>query len=91
MDSDSFDQTDPVADVAEKGGSEADEQALNSDLGHGRCRRCGGPVRSRRRKNGYCGDRCRLRDHRDKVRDRRMALLDRISTVVEELRRELNG
>lgn len=56
----------------------------------GRCRRCGEPVRGRRR-NGYCADKCRMKDHRDAERRRRLALLDTISAVVEELRREVRS
>ena len=52
------------------------------------CRRCGEPVRGRRR-NGYCGDKCRMQDARDRDRQRRLELLDTISATVEELRREV--
>jgi hypothetical protein len=53
-----------------------------------RCRRCGEPVQGRRR-NGYCGDACRMRDRRAEDERRRLELLDTISAAIEELRREV--
>jgi hypothetical protein len=52
------------------------------------CRRCGEPIRGRRR-NGYCSDRCRMRDHREHEAERRRELLTTIETSVAALRREL--
>lgn len=54
------------------------------------CRHCGQPVQGRRT-NGYCSDRCRMRDRRDEHRRKRLELLDTISAAVEELRGALGG
>lgn len=89
MDRGDLNRDGPEVGSAEKDGSEADVQALNGHLELARCRRCGRHVKGKRT-NGYCGDRCRLRDRREKVRNRRLELLDTISTAVEELRRELD-
>ena len=43
------------------------------------CRRCGEPVRGRRR-NGWCSDRCRMRDYRE----RRAARVNDLITTVEQ-------
>ena len=64
--------------------------ASNSQPKPTQCRRhdCGEPVQGRRR-NGYCSDRCRMRDVRDAERCRRLDLLDALSATVEQLRREV--
>ena len=55
-----------------------------------RCRRCGEPVRGRRR-NGYCGDRCRMKDNRHQRAARLNHLLTSIERLVGALRDELEG
>lgn len=50
--------------------------------------RCRQPVAGRTR-NGYCSDRCRVRDVRDLDRRRRLDLLDAINIAVEQLRLEV--
>jgi hypothetical protein len=54
------------------------------------CRRCGEPVKGRRR-NGYCSDRCRMRDRRENQAARVNGLLTTIEESVVALRRELEG
>jgi predicted nucleic acid-binding Zn ribbon protein len=52
------------------------------------CRRCGGPINGRRR-NGYCSDRCRMRNRREQNRARLAALLQRLEDDLRALRDEL--
>jgi hypothetical protein len=56
------------------------------------CLQCGGPVRGRRR-NGYCGDRCRMRAARmaDSARiETFVALLASVESVIGAVREELS-
>ena len=52
------------------------------------CRHCGGPIRGRRR-NGYCSDRCRMRDRRATRPEKLMELLMSVEAAVAELRAAL--
>ncbi len=52
------------------------------------CRRCGGQVKGRRR-NGYCSDRCRMRDRRDVARRELEKHLEQAERALAELRREV--
>jgi hypothetical protein len=65
------------------------EQALETrtsgSLDAPTCRRCGRSVTGRRR-NGYCSDKCRMRDNREKHRRERDALLDELAAKVQKLR-----
>jgi hypothetical protein len=54
------------------------------------CRRCGGPVRGRRR-NGYCSDKCRLAHRREGQRRKQLELLNAIDATVQQLRNELQS
>ena len=57
---------------------------------HPPCRRCGRPIEGRRR-NGYCSDRCRMQDHRQRQAERVNDYLDTIERTVVALRTELEG
>ena len=52
------------------------------------CRQCGGPIRGRRR-NGYCGDACRMRARRAEDAARRRELLTRLKGIVTAVEVEL--
>jgi hypothetical protein len=54
------------------------------------CHRCDGPIKGRRT-NGYCSDKCRLRDRRSREARRRSTLLNRLREVVNELEHELSA
>jgi endogenous inhibitor of DNA gyrase (YacG/DUF329 family) len=54
------------------------------------CRRCGDLVLGRRR-NGYCSDKCRMRDHRRWQAERLHNHLTTIEQAVQALREELEG
>ena len=54
------------------------------------CRRCGEPIRGRRR-NGYCSDRCRMRDRRERERMRVGDLMRQLANNLDALRDELVG
>jgi len=56
----------------------------------GLCRRCGEPVKGLRR-NGYCSDRCRMRDRREREQARIDELLQRLEDDLNALRVELFG
>ncbi len=52
------------------------------------CKRCGEPVRGRRR-NGYCSDRCRRRDERAAQKRDRQALMAALRDLVAAVECEL--
>ncbi len=52
------------------------------------CKRCGEPVRGRRR-NGYCSDRCRRRDEREAQRRNRLVLMAALRDLVAAVECEL--
>lgn len=52
------------------------------------CRRCGHEIRGRR-KNGYCSDRCRMRDNRERDAERRRGLVAQLREAVAAVEREL--
>ena len=48
------------------------------------CKRCGGEIRGRRW-NGFCSDRCRMADRRERINERRRGMLSRLKGVVGEI------
>jgi hypothetical protein len=80
-------ETDERVDVhpAEERALRSRRPASNGHADHPRCRRCGGPVRGRRR-NGFCSNRCRLAERREARRRNQLELLATINTAVEQLR-----
>lgn len=54
------------------------------------CRQCGRPVRGRRR-NGFCGDKCRMQRRRMERADRCRELLATLEEGLHQLRRMLKG
>jgi hypothetical protein len=81
-------QQDPVTRPVEITGLGTRTSASEAKPQSRRCKRCGQTVQGRR-KNGYCGDRCRMRDLRDAQRRRLAILLDTLSATVEQIRREV--
>ena len=66
------------------------ETLTTASEGHperGRCRRCGAPVRGRRR--DYCSNACRMRDRRAAQAKRVDSLLDSLQASLTALREEL--
>ena len=82
----------------DKGKAGADEQNVaaperqpsQAHSAEGRCRQCGGPIRGRRR-NGFCGDACRMRVYRQQLAEERRALIEHLKQVVNDVERELLG
>jgi hypothetical protein len=54
------------------------------------CTRCGKQIKGRRR-NGYCSDKCRMRDARDAEAETRFRIVARLKAAVAEVERELIG
>jgi hypothetical protein len=52
------------------------------------CRRCGSPMRGRRR-NGFCSDRCRMAARREGEANRRRQAIDRLKAAVTAVEGEL--
>jgi len=52
------------------------------------CQGCGTEIRGRRR-NGFCGDACRMRFRREQIAVKRRPLVDRLKRVVHDVEREL--
>ena len=61
-----------------------------SHPGEGACRRCGGPIRGRRR-NGYRSDRCRMQDYREAERETLIQMFDDVQTRIADLRIAVTG
>jgi hypothetical protein len=78
----------PNVRAVEPCGSATRTSGSEGHTGDRRCRRCGGAVQGRRR-NGWCSDKCRLRDARELRGRKRRELLDVIAMAVEELRADL--
>jgi hypothetical protein len=70
--------------------SAPERQPVEADSAAGRCRRCGGPIRGDRR-NGFCGDACRMRVYREDLAQKRRALIDHLKQAVHDVERELLG
>jgi len=71
-------------------GPESRRRVLIGHPDDGRCRRCDQPIRGRRR-NGYCSDRCRLADTRERQRREQLELLNAIEAAVQQLRESIQG
>lgn len=54
----------------------------------GSCYRCGAEVKGRRR-NGYCSDRCRMQDRREREEARRRELFERLEHAVAAFREDV--
>lgn len=54
------------------------------------CRRCGAPIKGRRR-NGFCSDKCRMKDRRERNAQRRRQTVEQMKQFFTELERELLG
>lgn len=89
MQNDDFNQNGPDLHRSEELCPQSRRQVINGNP-ETICRRCGGPVKGRRR-NGYCSDKCRLRNRRQDDRRKRLDLLNTINAAVEGLRVELGG
>lgn len=81
---------DPHCHLAREVAAEAERRPVSGNSGESRCHRCGGPVGGRRR-NGYCSDKCRMRDRRARRYNHINELLSTIEAAVAALRRELEG
>lgn len=88
MQNDDFDRTDLERRTSDEVRPEPERRAGSGIPAASGCRRCGGEISGRRR-NGWCGDACRMADRREDGERRRRELLDTITTAVEKLRREV--
>jgi predicted nucleic acid-binding Zn ribbon protein len=68
----------------EKGGQETRTTGSEGQS----CRYCGGPIAGRRR-NGYCSDRCRMKDRRQKQAEGHRQLIADLRAVVDRVDRVL--
>ena len=69
------------------------ETCTTGPEGHPRrthCQRCGKPIRGRKR-NGYCGNACRMKDRRARQATRLKDLISTIDQALSALREELRG
>jgi hypothetical protein len=78
----------PEAHPLTEGGPKPERQAFGDHPEQLPCCRCGRPVEGRRR-NGYCSDRCRMRDRRDGARRGLETLFEQAERALAELRRRV--
>jgi predicted nucleic acid-binding Zn ribbon protein len=68
-------------------GESGSESRTTGSEGHS-CRGCGKPIGGRRR-NGFCSDRCRMRDRRALNAKRRRMMLSRLKEAVAAIEMEI--